>query len=142
MRSFIVVAMSRHRAARLVALLGATLALLGLAPTDHTMDFVVPSWMSITTGATGDIVIVLTAPTSTTPVGNCAPPGVYPMQDALIVDVKGQGLRTYLIAPVASAGIPLSLEGVKPGTRIRNLTYVRTCQWGPKEFDHYRGTAD
>ena len=141
-RPFVGVAMSRHRVARSVPLLGALLALLGLAPTEHTLDFVVPSWMSITTGATGDTVIVLTAPTSTAPVGNCAPPGVYPMQDALIVDGKGQRLRTYLIAPVAYAGMPLSLEGVEPGTRIRKLIHLRTCQWGTKEFDYYRGVAD
>jgi len=98
--------------------------------------------MSIKSGATGDTVIVLTAPTSAAPVGNCAPPGVYPAQDALIVDSTGQRLRTYLIVPVAYAGMPLSLEGVKPGIRIRNLIHVRTCQWGTKEFDYYRGVAD
>ena len=118
------------------------LALLGLAPTEQTVEFVVPRWTSITTGATGDTVIVLTAPTSTAPVGNCAPPGVYPLQDALIVDGKGERLRTYLIKPIAYAGMPSSLEGVKPGTRIRNLTHLRTCQWGTKEFDHYQGIAD
>ena len=134
--------MWRHRVAHSVALFGAVLALLGLAPSEQTLDFVVPRWTSITTGATGDTVIVLTAPTSTAPVGNCAPPGVYPMQDALIVDGNGQRLRTYLIKPVAHAGMPLSLEGVKPGTRIRNLTHLRTCQWGEKEFDYYQGMAD
>src|SRR5262245_6322802 len=116
-RPFVGAAMSRRRVARSVPVLGALLVLLGLAPTEHTVDFVVPSWTSITTGATGDTVIVLTAPTSTAPVGDCAPPGVYPIQDALIVDGKGQRLRTYLIAPVAHAGMPFSLEGVKPGTR-------------------------
>ena len=118
------------------------LALLGHAPTDQTLDFVVPRWTSITTGVTGDTVIVLTAPTSTAPVGNCAPPGVYPLQDALIVDGKGERLRTYLIKPIAYAGMPPLLEGVKPGTRIRNLTHLRTCQWGTKEFDYYQGIAD
>lgn len=134
--------MSQHRIARSVPLVGALLALLGLSPTEQTLDFVVPTWMSITTGATGDTVILLTAPASTAPVGNCAPPGVYPLQDALVVDVKGQRLRTYLIALVTYAGMPLSPEGVQPGTRVRNLTHLRTCQWGPKEFNYYRGMAD
>ena len=134
--------MSRHRLARSIPLIGALLALLGLSPTEPTLDFVVPNWMSITTGAMGDTVIVLTAPTSIAPVGNCAPLGLYPMQDVLVIDVKGQRLRTYLIAPVAYAGMPLVTEGVPPGTRVRNLTHLRTCQWGPKEFDYYRGTAD
>ena len=134
--------MSRHRLARSVPLIGALLPLLGLSPTEPTLDFVVPSWTSITTGATGDTVIVLTAPTSAATVGNCAPLGLYPMQDALVVDVKGQRLRTYLITPVAYAGMPLVAEGVPPGTRVRNLTHLRTCQSGQVKFDYYRGTAD
>jgi hypothetical protein len=134
--------MSRHWIARSVPLIGVSLALLGLSPTQQILDFVVPDWTSITTGATGDTVIVLTAPTSTRPVGSCAPPGEYPMQDALVVDIKGQRLRTYLITPIAYAGMPLAAEGVPPGTRIRNLTHLQTCQWGQVKFDYYRGTAD
>ena len=134
--------MSRHLIARSVPLIGALVVLLGVSPTEQTLDFVVPNWMTITPGVTGDIVIVLTAPTSTAPVGNCAPPGMYALQDALVVDVNGQRPRTYLIAPVAYAGMPSVAEGVPPGTRIRNLKHVRTCQWGQKEFDYYQGRAD
>jgi hypothetical protein len=133
--------LSRYRIVRHAALIAALLVLLGTAPTNHTLDFVVPDWMSITTGKEGDTVIVVTAPASSAPIGSCAPPGVYSMQDALVVDVKGQRLRTYLITVVAYAGMPVA-EGMPPGTRVRNLMHVRTCEWGEKKFNYYRGAAD
>lgn len=95
------------------------------------VDFVISSGTPLATGPGDGVLTFAGGVVGGTQLGGCGPAGTFPLQAAIS----------------AVAGVPVSVTVVlisttaplKPGTQVRNLSFLGHCQISNSVYSYYRG---